>query len=167
MKSIFLIIFCILSFLAIQSKGSDLFSSNLGRYKIESCEYTENGSPQLADSWCKDYTQFDLSKERNGFLNLTFLAASGGSITFPIEVFDRSEGNYKNSADYKEYGDYHVWTHTQSYPQGYGNDVLEIESYVFNFNHKNETTLSINKSRFLNAIKRLDSNHLYIITKLP
>lgn len=167
MKSIYSFIFAIASLVYAQAQAAEPFSSNLGKYKIEACQYSLNEDVMSADSMCKDYSQLEVVKNEQGILQVVLSGAASAPISFPIEIYDRSQIETIDTAKYEEYGDYHIWTHLQDYTKD-SVHVLKIDRTVFDFDVEQKTILfSLSESQFADGIKKFSNSHQYKISKMP
>ena len=88
-------------------------------------------------------------------------------MSFPIEIYNRSEIETINTAKYEEYGDYHIWTHLLDYTKD-SVHVLKIDRFVFDFDpEQNVITFTLNESKFSDAIKDFSKSHQYKLSKQP
>lgn len=158
-------LFFLISFAALPSMAAEIFSSNLGKYKIESCEFMEGDTLQPADAYCTDFNEITLAKDEKGILQLKLSKSGGKTESLAIETFDRSQVNTLNTARYEEYGNYHLWTHLQEHHEN-DESVLEIDRYAFDADAETKViTLVLSKAKFVNGNKEISIAHRYTLSK--
>ncbi len=159
-------LFFLIATAALPSLAAEVFSANLGNYKVESCEFIDNEVVQSPDAQCKDSTEVRLAKDEKGLLQLTLKKSNGETQNLAIELYDRSTVEHLDTAKYEEYGDFRVWTHLQESRQ---NDevLLKIERYIFEVDESKAVILTINKSAFTMGVKNHSYSHRYKLVKQP
>jgi hypothetical protein len=167
MKSLLAVIFAV-TFNAANSSALAIepFASDFGKYKIESCEYSEGGAAGIADDFCKSYSQIEVGKDKQGTVRITFSNVHGGSLGLPVELMDDKENGFHETGEYKEYGDFHLWTHSLSYTQD-GDYVDNITIYSFNVDNNKKTVFSISNRTIHDRKGQSESHRNFVLTRLP